>query len=97
MSWEALLLHATQPFVEFLQVRQKPHLGATVGFAHKIFERAALSHVPRDAAQDHEAPSVRHEFGYFWATHPKGKIRNPYFLYPPHCQLHILLFRVLPR
>jgi hypothetical protein len=62
MSWETLLLHASQPFVEFLQVRQKPHLGATVGFVHKIFERAALSHVSRDVAQDHEAPSVRHEF-----------------------------------
>jgi hypothetical protein len=62
MSWETLLLHATQPFVEFLQVRQKPHLGATVGFVHKIFERAALSHVSRDVAQDHEEPSVRHEF-----------------------------------
>ena len=62
MSWETPLLHASQPFVEFLQVRQKPHLGATVGFVHKIFERAALSHVSRDVAQDHEAPSVRHEF-----------------------------------
>ncbi len=62
MSWETLLLHATQPFVEFLQVRQKPHLGATVGFVRKIFERAALSHVSRDIAQDHEEPSVRHEF-----------------------------------
>jgi hypothetical protein len=53
---------AIQSLVEFLKVRQEPHLIATVRFVDEVPEGATLSDVSRDVAKDHEAPSIRHEF-----------------------------------
>jgi hypothetical protein len=56
------LAQATQAPVEFLQIGQKPHLGATVRFVHKRFEHVRLCHVPGVIAQDHEVSPVHYEF-----------------------------------
>src|SRR6266516_3442707 len=62
MSLEAMLLHALQSFIEFLKVRQEPHLRTSVRFVHEVSEGSVLSHVSRNVAQNHQTSSVRHEF-----------------------------------
>jgi hypothetical protein len=51
-----------ESLVEFIEVREEPHLFAAIRFGYKSAQGRTFSEVSRDVADDHKAPPILHEF-----------------------------------